>query len=187
MDVPARWVDEINSGQEGTGSPRLLLEPEVDLLVKETVPSAFAAVPGAGSEAGRHESSITSSTLPHTSAQPRARRVRNQLSDRYMLLKKYEGVVTHRDADSFTARLCESPGDFPILEVEFDHNELPEHDRPLAVEGTPLVWTIGYEYVGSTCSRKSQIYLRRLPPITAAEMDRGLKEIGELMRAIPWE
>lgn len=88
MDVPARWTDEINSGQEGTGSPRLLLEHEADLLVKETVPSAFAAVPGAGSEAGHHESSSTSSTVPHTSAKPRARRVRNQLSDRYILLTR---------------------------------------------------------------------------------------------------
>src|SRR5437899_1756674 len=86
--------------------------------------------------------------------------------DRYILLKKYEGFVTSRSEQSFTARLAENASDFPLLAAEFDVEELSETDRELAVEGAAMVWTIGYRYEGSTRKRESAIYMRRLPPWT---------------------
>jgi hypothetical protein len=106
---------------------------------------------------------------------------------RYILLKKYEGFVTARREDSFSARLFESNSDYPVVEAEFDLEELSETDRELAIEGAPLVWTIGYAYNGSTRKRESLIYMRRLPPWGGKELEQGRKAADELNRAIRWE
>jgi hypothetical protein len=95
--------------------------------------------------------------------------------------------VTRRGAEDFSARLFESPTDYPVLEAEFDLEELSEEDRKLAVEGAAMVWTIGYAYAGSTRKRESAIYLRRLPPWSPKEIEHGRKTAEELTSAIQWE
>ena len=107
--------------------------------------------------------------------------------ERYILLKKYEGVVTARSDHSFTARLVENASDYPVLEAEFDLEELSETDRKLAVEGEALVWTIGYRYDGSTRKRESAIYLRRLCSRSDDEINKANQAAQELNRAITWE
>ena len=102
-------------------------------------------------------------------------------------VKKYEGFVTSRGDQSFTARLFENSSDYPVLEAEFDLEELSETDRQLAVEGAPLVWTIGYGYNGSTRKRESMIYLRRLPPWSEKEIAQGKEAATELTRGIQWD
>ena len=96
---------------------------------------------------------------------PRPQRVSTHSNDRYILLRKYEGVVISRGERSFTARLFDNPGDYPVLEAEFDLEEISEEDRNRAIEGASLVWTIGYGYEGGTRKRESVLYLRRLPPV----------------------
>lgn len=118
---------------------------------------------------------------------PRAEVLSTQSNQRYILLKKYEGFVTERKQDSFVARLFENSSDYPVVEAEFDLEELSGTDRRLAVEGTPLVWTIGYHYEGSTVKRESVIYMRRLPPWSEKEMERARKTTQELTRGIRWE
>ena len=73
------------------------------------------------------------------------------------------------------------------VEAEFDLEELSETDRELAVEGAPLVWTIGYSYEGSTRKRESLIYLRRLPVWSNKELEQGRSAAEDLTRAIRWE
>ncbi len=106
---------------------------------------------------------------------------------RYILLKKYEGFVTARREDSFSARLFENSSDYPVIEAEFAVEELSETDRVLAVEGAPMVWTIGYAYDGSTRKRESLIYLRRLPPLSDRDLAEGRKDADNLTSGIPWE
>jgi len=106
---------------------------------------------------------------------------------RYILLKKYEGFVTSRGEKSFTARLSENASDYPVLEAEFDLEELSETDRSLAVDGAALVWTMGYRYEGNTRKRESLIYLRRLPPWKDAEAELAKKAADELTRDILWK
>jgi hypothetical protein len=113
--------------------------------------------------------------------------LRSQSDQRYILLKKYEGFVTARSEDSFSARLFENNSDYPVVEAEFDLEELSETDRELAVEGAPLVWTIGYSYEGSTRKRESLIYLRRLPVWTSKDLEKGRSAAADLTRAIQWE
>jgi hypothetical protein len=75
---------------------------------------------------------------------PRVKRLSSVSKGNYILLKKYDGFITTRSRDTFTARLYERAGDYPVLEAEFDLEELSEADRNLAIEGAALVWTIGY-------------------------------------------
>jgi len=118
---------------------------------------------------------------------PRVRRVNTLPQARYILLKKYEGFVTSRKQESFTARLYENTDSYPVLEAEFDLEELSETDRALVVEGAPLVWTIGYRYEGDTRKRESVIYLRRLPPWKDKEIEHAKQEADELVRDIRWK
>jgi hypothetical protein len=126
-------------------------------------------------------------TRPQDVRVPRAQRVSTRHDARYILLKKYEGVVTSRGEQSFTARLFENASDYPVVEAEFDLDELSETDRELAVEGASLVWTIGYGYDGSTRKRESAIYLRRLPPWSDKEIEQGSRAAEDLTRGIQWE
>jgi hypothetical protein len=118
---------------------------------------------------------------------PLTRVLRAPTDQRYILLKKYEGFISGREEDSFRARLAESDGDYPTIEAEFDLEELSESDRALAVEGTPLVWTIGYSYQGSTRKRESVIYLRRLPAWEEQELQAARAAAESLTRGIQWE
>jgi len=113
--------------------------------------------------------------------------LRGQLNQRYIQLKKYEGFVTARDENSFWARLFENDSDYPVIEAEFDLEELSETDRKLVVEGAPMVWTIGYGYEGSTRKRESLIYLRRLPAWSDKELEKGRAAADDLTRGIQWE
>lgn len=128
-----------------------------------------------------------SSEPPRGARVPQAKILRSHTDQRYILLKKYEGFVTARGEDSFWARLFESNSDYPVIEAEFDLEELSEIDRELAVEGAPMVWTIGYAYDGSTRKRESLIYMRRLPPWSVKELEQGRKAAEDLTRAIRWE
>ena len=142
---------------------------------------------------GAVAASTTTSTLEKYSASTKPRRVpqtrtlRSHPEQRYILLKKYEGFVTTRGEDSFSARLFENNGDYPVVEAEFDLEELSENDRELAVEGAPLVWTIGYAYEGSTRKRESLIYLRRLPVWSDKELEKARGAADDLTHAIRWE
>lgn len=128
-----------------------------------------------------------SSSPARGSIVPQTRVLRSQANQRYILLKKYEGFVTARGEDSFSARLFENNSDYPVVEAEFDLEELSETDRQLAVEGTPMVWTIGYAYDGSTRKRESLIYMRRLPAWSDKELEQGRKAAEDLTSAIQWE
>lgn len=128
-----------------------------------------------------------SSTRAEPRRVPQTRLLRSQPDQRYILLKKYEGFVTARGEGSFSARLFENNSDYPVVEAEFDLEELSETDRELAVEGAPMVWTIGYAYEGSTRKRESLIYLRRLPAWNDKELEKGRAAADDLTRAIRWE
>jgi hypothetical protein len=118
---------------------------------------------------------------------PQRKAISIRPNQRYILLKKYEGFVTARHKDSFSARLFESSSAYPVIDAEFELDELSETDRELVIEGAPMVWTIGYAYDGSTRKRESLIYLRRLPAWSDQELEQSRKAAEDLTRAIRWE
>jgi hypothetical protein len=191
-NVPLQWLDRIAPPSEQVGTRFFLFPHEVGhpheaghVVVREeseAVPEAKTAPSGA-----RTSGEGTASSHRETMRMPRARRLSPPSPDRYILLKKYEGFVTSRTEDSFTARLAENQSDYPVIEAEFDLEELSESDRELAVEGAALVWTIGYRYDGSTRKRESAIYLRRLPRWTDKEIAQAQRAAEELTNGIGWE
>jgi len=187
QDVPVQWAGELPKVHEGADTEFFLFPQEVGhLLVQEREDPDLEAEESAMAE----PISAVLKTIPLPPRYvrvPRAKRLSTQPAGRYILLKKYEGVVTSRGEHSFVARLFENPSDYPVVEAEFDLEELSETDRELAVEGATLVWTIGYGYDGSTRKRESTIYLRRLPPWSEKEIEQGEQAATDLTRGIEWE
>ena len=188
-DIWARWLDQIHDERQPTDTRHFLFAQEDGhLLLQEPLTEEFVT---------RTTSPVT--VLPPSTERitviprhenvsvPRAQHLSMKLDDRYILLRKYEGFVTSRGELTFTARLFESVTDYPVIEAEFDLEELSETDRTLAVEGAALVWTIGYRYDGSTRKRESVIYLRRLPPWSDKEIEESGRAAQELTRGIDWE
>jgi hypothetical protein len=117
---------------------------------------------------------------------PRAKSMSHLPSGNYILLKKYDGFVSSKGEKSFTARLYETTTDYPVLEAEFDLEELLEADRALVVEGAALVWTIGY-HDESSRKRESLIYIRRRPAWDNKEIEQAKQAAEELTRDIQWK
>lgn len=192
LGVPLQWLDRIDHLQEQGGTRFFLFSPEAGHLHEtghvvfreqsEAAPEAKTAASGTSTQ-----DEGTSPLHRQLMRLPRAQRLSAPSSERYILLKKYEGFVSSRTEGSFTARLIENQSDYPVIEAEFDLEELSETDRQLAVEGAALVWTIGYRYEGSTRKRESAIYFRRLPPWTIKEIEKGRQTAEELTYGIRWE
>lgn len=106
---------------------------------------------------------------------------------RWQLLKKLEGSVISVTNETFTAHLREDQSDVHFIEVEIDLSELPEQERPLAVEGASLVWTISFFWQGGTRKRESSIYFRRLPHWTEKEAATAEERVRKITDAIKWE
>jgi len=191
LRVPFRWaaIGDRN-GEEVLPTGFFLFQEDVGRVGLRS----RAAIPEAGTEDYVGVAEATAAIdldMASSPAKPRrlpqTRLLHSQPDQRYILLKKYEGFVTGRGEDSFSARLFENSSDYPVVEVEFELEELSETDRERVVEGAPLVWTIGYSYEGSTRKRESLIYLRRLPALSDKEIEQGLSAADDLTRAIQWE
>jgi hypothetical protein len=184
-----RWAKEDRKGEAPSTGFFLFQEEEGRVGLRGHAESGEAVLEGhatsadatPASKAEKDSSPAKPRRVPHT------RVLRGQPNQRYILLKKYEGFVTARGADCFSVRLFENNSDYPVVEAEFDLEELSETDRELAVEGAPLVWTIGYSYEGSTRKRESLIYLRRLMAWSNKELEQGRSAVEDLTRAIRWE
>ena len=105
----------------------------------------------------------------------------------FSCLRKYDGTIFRRDGDTFWAHLRENSNDRSRLEAEFDVRDLPESDRPIALEGTPIVWTIGYAKESGTVRQQSILYVRRINAPSTEEVQRAVEQVGERMREIRWE
>lgn len=117
---------------------------------------------------------------------PRAKNTDTIAKGNYILLKRYDGFVTSTSEQSFSARLFEAGTDYPVLEAEFDLEELSMADRKLVVEGAALVWTIGYHEQESR-KRESLIYMRRRPAWNVKELEQAKLATEELTRDIKWK
>ncbi|HEY4271989.1 MAG TPA: hypothetical protein VGM65_08280 [Candidatus Udaeobacter sp.] len=100
---------------------------------------------------------------------PRVHSARSGIAERFSMVRKYEGRIIRRDADTFWAEFRENPDDSPI-EAEFEIDALPASDRPLAVAGVPVVWTVGFDIQDGTHRQQSIVYLRRIPWPSSAEV-----------------
>jgi hypothetical protein len=112
--------------------------------------------------------------------------IRGKQGTRWQLLKKLEGDVVTVTAETFTAHLREDRSDVQFIEAEIDLSELPKQERPLAIVGASLVWTISFFWKGGTMKRESSIYFRRLPHWTAKEAAEAEEHVRQITDAIQW-
>lgn len=190
LDLPLKWAAKEGRKDDALQTGFFLFQGDEGRVVVRGPSEKHGTIPDSRSVTATFsgsESGVRSSSPARATHVPETRVLRGQLNQRYIQLKKYEGFVTARDENSFWARLFENDSDYPVIEAEFDLEELSETDRKLVVEGAPLVWTIGYGYEGSTRKRESLIYLRRLPAWNDKELEKGRAAADELTRGIEWE
>jgi hypothetical protein len=149
-------------------------------------PQTAAAVRSKDENGNRSGSSFTEATITTIEA-PRVHSAPGVITERFSMVRKYDGRIIRRDGDTFWAEFRENPGDFPPIEAEFDTDALPASDRPLAVEGVPVVWTVGFDIQDGTHRQQSIVYLRRIPWPSSAEVQTSAKVVKDRVRAITWE
>src|SRR5262249_30800237 len=142
----------------------------------------------AGIRASNNNLSREGSSLVETTVEaPRVHSTRAAITERFSMVRKYEGRIIRCEADTFWAEFRENPDDFPPIEAEFDIDALPVSDRALAIEGAPVVWTVGFDIQDGTHRQQSIVYLRRIPWPSSAEVQTSLQVVKGRMRAINWE
>jgi hypothetical protein len=180
----------INPGEERAETAYFLSASELDTVV-------------ASSEALEAEASETTAYNAHVEPSTASKTVR-EISDtvksripklvplsvngreRYRMLAKYDGFIVSRDDESFIARFFEGGSDYPVMEADFNIEDISEPERYLAIPGARLTWTMSYRYEGSTAFRDSRIYVRRAE-WTAGELDAARKIVAELTDGLDWE
>lgn len=115
-------------------------------------------------------------------------RHRVPVQDRFILLQKWEGVVTNITEDSFTARLTDLSETGPDEEAEFSLEEVPESDRKLLSPGAVFYWCIGYfDTISGQRIRGSAIRFRRLPAWTEEELATARRQAEQTRNLLGWK
>ncbi len=113
----------------------------------------------------------------------------DDVTERFLALQEWEGVVLEINDDIFTAHLTDitCKGNPPEI-GDFIVEDIRKDDLQLMREGAVFRWIIGYEIKRSGTKRRgSQIVFRRLPLWTKREIDEADREAQQLMESIPWE
>jgi hypothetical protein len=184
-----QWLNDPNTDHQQRRSTKFLFPNGAGrLLFKEAVPRETLSSKSTSWSHGGQASTEpgTMRGCPVEVKIPRVKQVGGQPKERYILLKKYQGFVCSRGETCFIARLFENASEYPVIEAEFDLEELSETDRELAVEGAALVWTIGYHENGPR-KRESLIYIRRRPGWTEKEAQQAEAEAETLTSDIDWK
>jgi len=178
-------VDGESSSKEGITRP--LFSTDIVRWQEQASRSVYGAVAESTSTDTLNSSPLETVNAPILKVPiPRAKNANTASKGNYILLKRYNGFVVRKGEQSFVARLFEERTDYPVLEAEFDLEELSTSDRALVVEGAALVWTIGY-HEEETRRRESLIYMRRRPNWNNKELEQAKVATEELTRGIKWK
>ena len=182
------WLDEKSDDQRMGSTKPLFPNGNGRVLFRESVkqdnPSSKLTVLSYSGQAG--SAPLTMGWKPLDVKIPRVKKFGDESKERYILLQKYQGFISSRGKDSFTARLFDGASDCSALEAEFDLQELSNADQVLAVVGAALVWTIGY-YENGPRKRESLIYIRRRPGWTDREAKEAKADAEALTSDIDWK
>ncbi|MFQ5799628.1 MAG: hypothetical protein ACE5H0_13180 [Bacteroidota bacterium] len=108
--------------------------------------------------------------------------------DGFVLLQKWEGIVTQVGKDSILARLSDLSEKGPDEEVELPIEEIPPSDRKLVAPGAVFYWCIGYlDTVHGQRIRASAVRFRRLPVWTKEEVRRARSEAQATRDLLGWK
>lgn len=109
-------------------------------------------------------------------------------SQKFKVLRKWEGRVMSVNCDSFTAALVDLAGAEPREEAEFALEEISEEDLKLVRAGAVFYWSIGTRVTrAGQRLNESVIRFRRLPAWSALELTIAKQEARGLMDTIGWQ
>lgn len=121
---------------------------------------------------------------------PKITRISNKFpaQDSFLLMQKWEGVVTRIADDSFFATLTDLTAAGEDEEAEIPIDEISPADMSLLHEGAVFYWCIGYrDTLMGQRIRASEIRFRRLPTWSKRELDTARKEAEELVELLNWK
>jgi len=121
---------------------------------------------------------------------PKITRISNKFpaQDAFLLMQKWEGVVTRIADDSFFATLTDLTAAGEDEEAEIPIDEISPADMSLLHEGAVFYWCIGYrDTLMGQRIRASEIRFRRLPTWSKRELDTARKEAEELVELLNWK
>jgi hypothetical protein len=121
---------------------------------------------------------------------PSITRVSNKFpaQDSFLLMQKWEGVVTQIGDDSFLATLRDISAGGEDEEAEIFTEEISPADMSLLGKGAVFYWCIGYrDTLTGQRIRASEIRFRRLPAWSKRELDAAQKEAEELSDLLKWK
>jgi hypothetical protein len=108
--------------------------------------------------------------------------------DSFVLLQKWEGVVTRITDDSFISTLRDLTSESADEEAEIPIEEVPRADITLLAPGAVFYWCIGYlDRLGGQRIRASEIRFRRLPPWSDRELESARREADEISDLLDWK
>ena len=106
-------------------------------------------------------------------------------SERFIVLKKWDGVVLESDDDSFTVRLIDGDGKLPTYQAIFARSQLSTEEQSQIAVGASFVWTIGYHHAGTTDRHDSKFEFNRLPDWSDKEINAGFDEMRKAVEDAP--
>lgn len=109
-------------------------------------------------------------------------------SYKFEILQEWEGSVLEVSEETILVRLIDktNPSTEEVLsELNFD--ELSDDDRSRVREGSVFSWYIGYLTERGTRFRVSQVRFRRLPAMTAGDIQRAQAEAREVLSDLGWD
>jgi hypothetical protein len=108
--------------------------------------------------------------------------------DSFVLMQKWEGVVTKIIDEFFTATLKDLSAEGEDEEAEIPIEEISPADIKLLAPGAVFYWCIGYRdtLIGQRI-RASEIRFRRLPTWSVRELQNARKEAEEISELLDWK
>lgn len=109
------------------------------------------------------------------------------ITNRFINLQRWEGIVLQILKDSMVARLIDLSENRPEGEAEFALSEIHSDDWPLVKPGAIFYWTIGYLDKGGQRIRASLIRFRRLPRWRNDELEMAEKDAEYTSKLFKWD
>jgi hypothetical protein len=112
---------------------------------------------------------------------------RQAVTNRFIALQKWEGIVLQVNNDSMIARLLDLTNDGSDGEAEFNLSEIHSDDLPLVKIGALFYWNIGYMDKKGQRIRASIIRFKRIPNWRKDELEIAKKDAEHTSKLFKWD
>lgn len=112
---------------------------------------------------------------------------RQVVTNRFIALQKWEGIVLQVKNDSMVTRLIDLTNNESDGEAEFALSEIHSDDLPLVKHGALFYWNIGYMDKNGQRIRASFIRFKRIPNWRKDELEVAKKDAEYTSKLFKWD